>query len=259
MGYKSNRFFTFFMTLLNIRLGYWILNPRIYEKSVSMMDKIAAWFGENLLRRSPTLWPFYNFAELFGNMNLNRIRINLSDGGHIENMAVFELLRRKCKLIIASDAGADPDYTFSDLRNLLMRARNELEIAIEFSEDQDPEKIIRPNLMTGYSQRSYAIGEIYELTETEGVKILIGHFVYVKASVTTQSIKLPPDKRENEFYSYKNYHLDFPHESTVDQFFDEVQWQAYETLGEEIANDLFKNFTGSVSVQNLIDYFKGQH
>jgi len=26
--------------------------------------------------------------------------------------------------------------------------------------------------------------------------------------------------------------------------------------GEEIAKDLFKNFTATVSVQNLIDYFK---
>ncbi len=256
MGYKSNRFFTFFMTLLNIRLGYWILNPKIYEEGVSLMDEIAAWFGKSSLRHSPTLWPFYNFAELFGNMNLNRIRVNLSDGGHIENMAVFELLRRKCKLIIASDAGADPDYAFSDLRNLLMRAKNELEIAIEFSDDQDPGKIIRPNLRTGYARRSYVIGKIYQLaeTETEDKKKLIGYFVYVKASVTAQKRK--PRDEEDNIYSYQNYHPNFPHESTADQFFDEAQWHAYETLGEEIANDLFKDFTGTVSVQNLIDYFK---
>jgi len=257
MGYKSNRFLSFFMTLLNIRLGYWALNPKIFNEEASFIDKIAAWFGKSPLRYSPTFWPFYNLAELFGTMNLNRIRVNLSDGGNIENLGAFELLRRKCKLIIVSDAGADPDYTFSDLKNLLIRARNELEIAIEFSDDQDPKKVIRPNLMTGHSQRSYVIGKIYELTEDKGEKNCIGHFIYVKASMTAQPTKLSPDERQNAFYSYKNYHPDFPHESTADQFFDEKQWEAYKTLGEEIANDLFKNFISTVSVQSLIDHFKG--
>ena len=36
----------------------------------------------------------------------------LTDGGHIDNLGVYELLRRRCKLIIAIDGEADPDFDF---------------------------------------------------------------------------------------------------------------------------------------------------
>ncbi len=274
MGYKSSRLLAFFMTLLNLRLGYWALNPKIFDPSTYETSGIRSRFSA-LLRQSAvwtaekynyalTLWPYYNIAELLGTMHSRRIRVNLSDGGNIENLAVFELLRRRCRLIIASDAGADPDYSFSDLQNLMVRARNELEISIEFSDDQDPEKIIRPDLRTGQSPKHYAIGRIYELPEPGKTKKCIGYFVYVKASVTAQREKLPEEERKNAFYSYKNYHPDFPHESTVDQFFDEKQWEAYKTLGEEIGTDLFKDFVlceedkESVLTDKLIHYFKNK-
>lgn len=258
MGYKSNRFLSFLLTLVNARLGYWALNPKIFRDNASFIEKKLAYIGKGPLRYVPTYWPYYNLAELFGKMNPNRARINLSDGGNIENLGAFELLRRKCKLIIASDAGADPDYVFSDLQTLLIRARNELEIAIEFTPDQDPEKIIRPNLMTGHSHGSYVIGKTYQLTETEGQKDFIGYFVYVKASVVAQATKLTKEEEnaEKAFFSYKNYHPSFPHESTADQFFDETQWEAYETLGKNISKDLFCDLTGKVSIENLIDYFE---
>ena len=35
--------------------------------------------------------------------------LNLSDGGHVENLALYELLRRRCKFIIAIDGEADPE------------------------------------------------------------------------------------------------------------------------------------------------------
>ena len=262
MGYKSNRVLAFFMTLLNLRLGYWALNPRLFnpesypERSgargyfSSLMRGISSWSAKKY-HYALTLWPYYNIAELFGTLHSRRIRVNLSDGGNIENLAVFELLRRKCRLVIASDAGADPDYAFSDLKNLLIRARNELEISIEFSEEQDPEKIIRPGLRTGESARHYAIGNIFALPGKGEAKEWIGHFIYVKASVTAQKTK----SAEEAIYQYKSYHPDFPHESTVDQFFDAEQWEAYRKLGEEIGRDLFSEFDQEVSIGRLMAYF----
>lgn len=252
MGLRSNRVAGFFMTLFNLRFGYWTLNPKIFDENCQREGgwtrKVAVWLAE----RRIAFWPWYNLAELFGKTNLNRTRINLSDGGHIENLGLFELLRRRCSLILSLDAGADPDYTFDDLKNLLVRARNELEIAIEFPEGEDPEEVIRPDLTNGFSRRNYAIGKMYEL----GKKEPFGCFVYVKASVTIQKEKLPEKDRKNAFYSYENYHPAFPHEPTVDQFFDEKQWTAYFTLGSEIANEMFKDFTGTPSVENLRTYFE---
>ena len=262
MGYKSNRLLAFFMTLLNLRLGYWALNPRIFNAASysdqtgirgsfsSLMRSISVWSAKKY-HYALTLWPYYNIAELFGTMHSRRIRVNLSDGGNIENLAIFELLRRKCKLIIASDAGADPNYDFSDLKNLLIRARNELEMSIEFSEDQDPEKIIRPGLKTGESAKHYAIGNIYALPKEGEEKEWIGYFVYVKASVVAQKTKYA----QEAIYAYKSYHPNFPHESTVDQFFDPDQWEAYMKLGEAIGRDLLEEFEGDVSIERLLSYF----
>ena len=89
--------------------------------------------------------------------------MNLSDGGHIENLGVYELLRRGCRLIIAVDATADAAYAFSDLKNLVIRARNELGLAIDFL--QDPETFIRPNPCRGFPRSHYVVPR---LTDLEG-------------------------------------------------------------------------------------------
>ncbi|GEM_PF-466459 len=145
MGIYSNKFLSVLMTLFNLRLGYWVNNP--------------------LKKKSPYIvwWPFYFFYELLGKIGTGNHKLNISDGGHIENLAVYELLRRRCRLIIAVDAGADPDFTFADLQNLTIRARNELGVDIRFREGENPEDIIRPRPSTGYSQRRFAVADLYRI------------------------------------------------------------------------------------------------
>jgi hypothetical protein len=218
MGYFSTKFISFFMIILNIRLGYWIDNPKTINSS-----------KEFNFNKPP--WAMYNLFELFGYMDLSKSKINLSDGGHIENLGAFELLRRRCELIIVSDAGADSDYSFYDLNILMKRARAELHLAIEFNECKDPQTLIRPNALTGYSKQSYAIANIYDLSAD---KRHIGRLIYIKASVTSSSTVY-----QDRSHKYQNYHPSFPHESTLDQFFDDDQWNAYEALGKDIAIEVF--------------------
>ena len=255
MGLYTNRVLAFFMTLLNLRLGYWALNPLVYKEdkqNKNIFNKIAI----SLAKRDITFWPWYNLAELFGKSNIHRTKINLSDGGHIENLGVFELLRRRCFLIFAIDASADPNYTFDDLKNLQIRARNELEIAIKFDVCDDPLHVIKPKLKDGFSQRSYAIACMYELTDDKNTKNFFGYFIYIKASITAQKTKLSEKDKKNAFYSYKNYHPKFPHEPTSDQIFDICQWEAYYKLGENIVDEFFKDFDQEPSLQNLEAYIK---
>ena len=101
LGSYSNKILSVLLTLFNLRLGFWVPNPMRLGSAYPVV-----W------------WPFYFFYELFGRIGTDKKMVNISDGGHIENLGVMELLRRKCKLIIAVDAGADPDYIFSDLENL---------------------------------------------------------------------------------------------------------------------------------------------
>jgi hypothetical protein len=147
MGNYSSRALSVIMTVLNLRLGYWVNNPR----------KKGAWFL--------SWWPSYFFRELFANMGANNLKINISDGGHIENLGVYELLRRKCRLILAVDGGADPKYIFSDLENLTVRARNELGVAISFREGNIPEQVLKVNPSKGYSDKRFAIADLYQVWE----------------------------------------------------------------------------------------------
>jgi hypothetical protein len=169
--------------------------------------------------------------DLLNRTHAGRARVSLSDGGNIENLAVYELLRRRCRLIVALDAGADPAYGFGDLRNLVIRARQELHLVIRFR--QEPERVLRPQPSAGFSRSHFAVADVLELgNEERGWR---GLLVYVKSSLRAP---LSPKAVDSESFRYKTQHPTFPHESTADQFFDGAQWRAYYYLGRFMAGDL---------------------
>lgn len=236
MGIYSNKILSILTTLFNARLGVWTRNPLNVKKTVRFV-----W------------WPLYFLYELFSKIGTDNNMVNISDGGHIENLAVYELLRRKCRLIIAGDGSADPDFGFSDMQNLTIRARNELGIDIRFRPGQIPEETIRPKPSHGYSERRFVVADLYQLWEETGQdekgNPIIQHYennrvgllVYAKSSVKAPEGKpslSPNDGLKYDTYKYKIYHPEFPHESTADQFFDPVQWEAYYQLGQYIGAEL---------------------
>ncbi len=242
LGIYSNRLLSALMTIFNFRLGFWISNPLILKHSYAIV-----W------------WPLYFFKELFGRIGTSNKLVNLSDGGHIENLGVYELLRRGCRLIISVDAGEDKTYAFFDLNNLLIRARNELGYEIRFRDEHRPEDVIYPRPSSVYSQQRYVIADILQhwmdekvvdpATGKEKSNITnfaeprkVGTFVYVKSSVTAPKGKPAISEQDDPLrygtYKYKIYHPDFPHESTGDQFFDPIQWESYYQLGQFIGADV---------------------
>lgn len=244
MGVYSNKTLSVLMTLFNARLGFWISNPIILQKSYAIV-----W------------WPLYFFKELLGRIGLGNRMINISDGGHIENLGVYELLRRGCPLTIAVDAGEDPQYLFEDINNLIIRVRNELGLEIRFRENQQPEDLIRPRPSQVYSKQRFAIADIYQWWDDQKATDFpppaedekgafpnlktprkVGVFVYVKSSVKAPAGKPVLNEEEDPLkygtYKYKIYHPDFPHEPTSDQFFDEIQWESYYQLGQYIGADV---------------------
>jgi hypothetical protein len=269
MGMYSSRTLSILMTIFNARLGFWISNPRILVKA-----------------RAIVWWPIYFFRELLGRIGSGNKMINISDGGHIENLGVYELLRRGCRLIVAVDAGEDKLYTFFDLNNLIIRARNELGLEIRFRPDEQPEDLIRPRPSQVYSKKRFAVADIYQwwaddkvidpATQLETSRIVnfdeprkLGTFIYVKSSVLAPTGKPYLSETEDRLkfgtYKYKIYHPDFPHEPTSDQFFDEIQWESYFQLGQYLGadvlgiNDLNQYDEGTpapeLSVEQLIDWF----
>lgn len=265
MGMYSNKVLSLLMTIFNFRLGFWISNPLILVKA-----------------RAIVWWPLYFFYELMGRIGSRKKMINISDGGHIENLGAYELLRRGCRLIIAVDAGEDKIYSFADLNNFLIRARNEMGLEIRFRPNEQPEELIRPRPSQVYSAKRYAVADIYKCWEEidapgepDGKKIInysekernamgpVGTFVYVKSSVRAPEGKPDLDKRDElkyGTYKYKIYHPDFPHEPTSDQFFDKIQWEAYFQLGRYIGAEVLgvtdlEAAAEKPSVENLLEWF----
>jgi len=144
--------------------------------------------------------------------------VNVSDGGHIENLGTIELLRRRCKFIITGDGGADPNLHFDSLATLIRYARIDLGIDIDIDLKQirlkGPDKDRR-------SEAHFAIGRIKYPYEAE-----YGYLLYLKSSFTGDE--------DEVVVEYRNRKPLFPHESTADQFFDEGQFEAYRALGQHI-------------------------
>ena len=141
--------------------------------------------------------------------------VNLSDGGHIENLAAIELLRRRCKYIIIGDGEADPQLHFAGLATLMRYARIDLGIHIDINLDR-----VRPD-ETGRSNRHWALGTIRYPNEDES-----GYLLYLKSSFC--------GLEDEVIRQYRSVNAAFPHESTADQFFDEGQFEAYRSLGQHI-------------------------
>ena len=204
MGTTTNRSLTFIMTLLNVRLGYWLPNPAFVNRDF--------WFKRLALSSAkPTLI----LKEAMGRLNAKGSHVNISDGGHLENLAIYPLLKRKCKFIIAVDGEADPFMAFNGLVTTMRFARIDMGIEIEMDLDG-----LRKDA-SGNSEVHSTLGTIhYANGET-------GHLLYFKLSVTGD---------EPEYVSYyRANNPAFPHESTADQFFSEDQFEAYRALGEHVS------------------------
>ena len=229
MGSVTNRSLVFIMTLLNIRLGYWLPNP----KKVN----IARWYNRFILKGAK---PGLIWKEALGNLDSQGTHVNISDGGHIENLAIYPLLKRKCKYIIAIDGEADPKMTFNGLVKLMRFARIDMGIEIDLNLEA-----LRKN-EKGNSKSHWVMGKIRYGDGEEG-KLL-----YIKLSVIGD---------EPEYIrAYRADNPKYPHEPTSDQFFAEEQFEAYRALGEHACKNMLSNEQVLEEYQDILDFKdKGQN
>jgi len=203
-GYHSSPLISILMMLANVRLGWWLGNPD----------------NEQTARREGPRFSFLPIiAELFGQTTDNGRYVYLSDGGHFENLGIYEMIRRRCRYIVVSDAGADPDYQFEDLGNAVRKVWIDLGVGIRFrSIDLLARK---PEPVAGVY---CAIADIcYPEPAAQS-----GLLVYIKPGYHGSE---PADVR-----SYAALNPAFPHESTADQWFTESQLESYRVLGSYIVN-----------------------
>jgi hypothetical protein len=168
--------------------------------------------------------------------NEDRDYVHLSDGGHFENLGVYELIRRRCRYIIVVDTGTDQTAASDNMAAMMMLVRTDFGIRIEL----DP-TLMQEKDSTGFSQWHCAVGRIrYDEVDQAAVP---GVLVYVQATMTGDE---PAD-----LLQYHTRHPDFPRQTTLDQFFDETQFECYRALGQHAAGQIFGQAAAAWSGQAL--------
>ncbi|MDD1622030.1 MAG: hypothetical protein LUQ11_11165, partial [Methylococcaceae bacterium] len=222
MGYHTSAPVAFLMTLFNARLGWWFPNPS----------------ESDCQRPSPTSSLQYLLRELFGFANEKSSFLAISDGGHFENLAAYELVKRRCQVIIISDGECDPKLRFEGLATLIRMCEVDLGASIKIDVNA-----IHPENENGWSRGRCAIGTISYQDQPQNP----GWLIYLKASMNGQE--------DTTIMQYKAAHPDFPHETTGDQFYAEDQFESYRGLGMDVAEKLFGKIktVGSKSIASIAD------
>ena len=213
MGYyTTSPVLSLVLTFFNVRLGWWLGNP-------------GPAGNDTFRRHSPKYSVQPILDEAFGLTDDQNEYVYLTDGGHFENLGIYEMVLRRCNVIVISDAAADGEYHFGDLGNAIRKVRIDLGVPIEFTAlpifAAPPEA---PSI-----GMYWAAGRI-RYSCIDGPDVQDGLLLYIKPAVYGNE---PRDVLE-----YKKSHPTFPHQSTADQFFDEPQFESYRILSSHIMDQM---------------------
>lgn len=227
-GYQS------LLAVSGARLGSWLPNPRFLHQSRFEGDN-PAW---------PHGFPSYRglgylFREVFGLHSSHGRLVQITDGGHYENLGLVEALRRRCTTIIAVDASGDTPPSLTTFAEAMRLAEAELGVEFTVNPDDDPRYSptqLAPGTAPTVDDASITAGMQTRLAASSIVRVAFtypdavggrsGTLILAKSVLTAD---LP-----SWLLTYADNHSVFPHDSTSDQWFDEGQFAAYTELGRQI-------------------------
>jgi hypothetical protein len=243
LGARTSLGISLMLGLLNVRLGHWwrsgtdhgLRGGRRGARG-AVPDALSRWLPvyahllQELLARFP---------------GTARRHWYLSDGGHFDNTGCYELIRRRVPFIVVLDDGADPEYRFEDLSQLIRKARLDLGAEIRFARPSEHARL--------QSSCARFVGGLGELRGARGKPADVPpawNAAYATVLVAEYHDETPPSRilwvkpgllgdEPQDVLHYAGSHADFPQETTSDQFFDEAQWESYRRLGEVIGERLF--------------------
>jgi choline dehydrogenase-like flavoprotein len=245
-GRRTNLGMSLLLGLFGVRLGYW------WNSGINA--------GQRPGRYPPTLWqrvkslPSTLFAVQATLLNEWRgyfigpsaKRWYLSDGGHFENMGLYELIRRRLPFIIAVDADRDDQYRLADLAILTRMVRLDFGATITWLDPPDSTAAWTatvPAWIRDLIRDHNTLCNIDKFTRDGPPFAALAKVNYdddsskcswlllIKANL---GAPLPSDVRT---YALEN--AEFPNQSTLDQFFDDDQWESYRLLGERTGKAIF--------------------
>lgn len=224
MGSNTIRLLSPTLALLNVRLGYWLANPR-FRVASSGIRRTFHTFGDLFWSK------LYLLDEMFNLQDEKSPVLLLTDGGHIENLGLYELLKRGCGTIIVIDAEADPELAFPSLLKLERYARLDFGVRIELPWERIADRARQVEHLVEAGVRPCL----------RGPHCAVGRIVYADGSLGTLVYFKPTVTGDEKDYvlDYKRRHPDFPHEGTGDQFFSEEQFEMYRALGFHMVDGFF--------------------
>jgi hypothetical protein len=278
MGYNSSPSITLLLALFNARLGWWLGNP-----------------GENgnnsYKKEGPRMAAGPLLAETLGLTTDERPYVYLSDGGHFEDLGLYEMVRRRCRFIVLIDAGEDGDFAFEDLGNAVRKIYIDLGIRITLEGLERLQNHPSPHPLSGAvldaaARVNVEVAKVAKAVARAAHAVAKGGEAEAKADETAEPGEIPyyalgtihyvdADGKDADVKRYGNgtiiyikpayhgtedsagirsyamAHPDFPHETTVDQWFTESQFESYRSLGFYIANQVIND----IAVQGALrDY-----
>jgi hypothetical protein len=206
-GYHTSPSLSFLLTVFGVRLGWWAGNPR----------------GPRWDTDSPQVGLEWLLRELTANTETDGDYVLLTDGGHFENMGLYELVRRRCRFVIVSDAEEDDKFKLEGIGGAIRKCRDDFGVVITLNVNA-----LQPIGDPARSTLHYSVGTIRYPGEEE-----CGQLVYIKSSLTNDEAI--------DLVEFGKRHKEFPHTSTSNQFFDESHFESYRELGHHIASFVFQH------------------
>jgi hypothetical protein len=257
MGYMmTSPIVRFIMTLFNVRFGWWLGNPGRAGNDTGLNERFVASIqrlfggrsGKPFELRAPRLSVRPIIEEAFGKTNDKSPYVYLSDGGHFENLGLYEMVLRRCRFIVVSDASSDAAYSFDSLAQSIRQIRVDLGVPIDIREMSitTPSHDLRGKYCAVGRIRYSCVDRKADDPSHASLKDddFDGTLIYIKASVIGDEPR--------DVINYGRGSKTFPQEIIVDQWFSEAQFESYRALGSHIIDAICSFAPNSSSDLNQI-------
>ncbi len=223
-GPTTNGAISTVMTLLNFRLGFWVKQPSDQPEPAFRLKP------NHFFPSAAYCWPGTGYTE-------KSRYLELSDGGHFENLAMYELIRRRARVIFVCDGGQDAAASYSDFVSFLQRVGDDFGAKIDFIEGAGPELLVTKSTSGAYpkgaeyAEKGYFVAKVnYGRRGMAWGGATEGLIIYMKTTMIEQLSMTAK--------GYKGANPDFPDQTTGDQFFDAEQFEAYREVGYRICEQM---------------------
>lgn len=209
------------LAVFNVRLGVWMPSPAY------MVDVNSGAVPPPGSRRLD-----YVLKEIFRGHDIKGSYLYLTDGGHVDNLGILELFRRRCAVVYCFDGSGGPLTLLESVR----LAAEEFGVTIDlpagsFDSVHEGSAHVKPDdtVEARMAKTGVLIGKINYPDIGPGYREATGKFVYSRAVLTP--------KTNDIVLEYASRSPLFPNDPTTDQWFDVEQFNHYLLLGRSAAAD----------------------